>query len=194
MVIYSFPKPNFIAIISTMYLGKIMSHTATWKILEDLMIELKKKGVTIPPNVINDLRSAKLMIKISESAGSTGDVSQKVEEYLGNVDSYLINEAQKTFGSEIVDKWLRRLEDATAETIEEKEEENKFITNVPRDQKWVRVEPISNLSTERIQKIAKENMLSVNPQKDGRLVVYGQAEAIKEFLKKMTAEAKKKQL
>jgi hypothetical protein len=171
-----------------------MSHTATWKILEDLMIELKKKGVTIPPNVINDLRSAKLMIKISESAGSTGDVSQKVEEYLGNVDSYLINEAQKTFGSEIVDKWLRRLEDATAETIEEKEEENKFITNVPRDQKWVRVEPISNLSTERIQKIAKENMLSVNPQKDGRLVVYGQAEAIKEFLKKMTAEAKKKQL
>ncbi len=146
-----------------------MSHTATWKILEDLMIELKKKGVTIPPNVINDLRSAKLMIKISESAGSTGDISQKVEEYLGNVESYLINEAQKTLGSEIVDQWLRRLEDATAETSEEKTEENKFITNVPRDQKWVRVEPISNLPTERIQQIAKESSLSVNPQKDGRL-------------------------
>jgi hypothetical protein len=169
-----------------------MSHTATWKILEDLMIELKKKEVTIPPNVINDLRSAKLMIKISESAGSTGDVSQKVEEYLGYVESYLINEAQKTFGSEIVDQWLRRLEDATAETSEEKTEENKFITNVPRDQKWIRVEPISNLPTERIQQIAKESSLSVNPQKDGRLVVYGQPEAIKEFLKKMTTEANKK--
>ncbi|MGD0450126.1 MAG: DUF2096 family protein [Candidatus Bathyarchaeia archaeon] len=169
-----------------------MSHTATWKILEDLMIELKKKEVTIPPNVINDLRSAKLMIKISESAGSTGDVSQKVEEYLGYVESYLINEAQKTFGSEIVDQWLRRLEDATAETSEEKTEENKFITNVPRDQKWIRIEPISNLPTERIQQIAKESSLSVNPQKDGRLVVYGQPEAIKEFLKKMTTEANKK--
>ena len=138
------------------------------------MIELKKKGVTIPPTVINDLRSAKLMIKISESAGSTGDVSQKVEEYLGTVESALINEAQKTFGSEIVDQWLKRLEEATAETSEEKTEENKFITNVPRDQKWVRIEPISNLPTERIQQIAKENNLSVNPQKDGRLVVYGQ--------------------
>ena len=169
-----------------------MSHTATWKILEDLMIELKKKEVTIPPNVINDLRSAKLMIKISESAGSTGDVSQKVEEYLGYVESYLINEAQKTFGSEIVDQWLRRLEDATAKTSEEKTEENKFITNVPRDQKWIRIEPISNLPTERIQQIAKESSLSVNPQKDGRLVVYGQPEAIKEFLKKMTTEANKK--
>ena len=156
------------------------------------MIELKKKDVTIPPTVINDLRSAKLMIKISESTGSTGDVSQKVEEYLGTVESYLINETQKTFGSEIVDRWLRRLEGATAENSEGKEKENTFITNVPRDQKWVRIEPISSLPTERIQKIAKENNLSVNPQKDGRLVVYGQHEGIKEFLKRITGEATKK--
>ena len=169
-----------------------MSHAATWKMLEDLMIDLKKKGVTTPPNIVNELRSAKLMIKISESSGSTGDVSQKVEEYLGNVESYLINEAQKILSPEIVDQWLRRLEEATAETSEEKSEENKFITNVPRDQKWVRVEPISNLPTERIKQIAKESCLSVNPQKDGRLVVYGQPEDIKEFLKKMTTEANKK--
>ena len=93
---------------------------------------------------------------------------------------------------ETVDQWLRRLEEANAETCEEKIEENKFITGVPRDQKWVRVEPIGNLPTERIQQIAKESNLSVNPQKDGRLVVYGQPESIKEFLKKMTAEAIKK--
>jgi hypothetical protein len=156
------------------------------------MIKLKKKGVTIPPTVLNDLRSAKLMIKISEAAGSTGDVSQKVEEYFGAVELYLINEAQKTLSSEIVDQWLRRLEDATAETNVEKTEENKFITNVPRDQKWVRIEPISNLPTERIEQIAKETNLSVNLQKDGRLVVYGQQEGIKEFLKKITAETTKK--
>ena len=171
-----------------------MSHTATWKILECLMIEIKKKGVTIPPNVINDLRSAKLMIKISESSGSSGDVSQKVEEYLGSVESYLINEAQKNFDSETVDLWLRRLEEATAEGSEEiTVEENAFVTGVPRDQKWVRVEPISGLPTERIQQIGKECRLSINPQKDGRLVVYGQAESIKEFLKKMTVESTKKE-
>jgi tRNA U34 2-thiouridine synthase MnmA/TrmU len=48
------------------------------------------------------------------------------------------------------------------------------------------VEPISNLSTERIQQLAKEQNLQVKPQKDGRLIVYGQPESIKEFLKKMT--------
>jgi len=169
-----------------------MSHAATWKILEDLFIELKKKGVTVKPNVINELRSAKLMIKISESASCTGEVPQKVEEYLRNAESYLINEAQITLGSEMVNLWLKRLDDATSETGEEKTEENKFITNVPRDQKWVRVEPTSNLSTKRIQQIANESSLLVNTQKDGRLVVYGQPESLKGFLKKMTAETNRK--
>ncbi len=156
------------------------------------MIELRKKGVAISPEVLTDLKSAKLMIKISEQEGSRGEASQKVEEYLGSVESYLITEGQKYLSPEIVDQWLVRLEEANAETCEEQVEENKFITGVPRDQKWVRVEPVGNLPTERIQQIAKESNLSVNMQKDGRLVVYGQPEWIKEFLKKMTLEAIKK--
>ena len=104
----------------------------------------------------------------------------------------LLTSAQKALSTETVDQWLRRLEEANSETCEEKKEENKFITGVPRDQKWIRVEPIGNLPSDRIKLIAKESNLSVNPQKDGRLVVYGQPEVIKEFLKKMTAEAIKK--
>ena len=169
-----------------------MTHNTTWKTLEDLMLELKKKGVTIPTTVINDLRSAKLTIKISESADSNGDISQKVEEDLRSVESFLINEAHKTLDSESVDQWLRRLGNGAVETIGAKTEETKFITNVPRDQKWVRIEPITNLTHKRIMQIAKESNLSVNPQKDGRLVVYGQQDGIKEFLKKITAETTKK--
>ena len=48
--------------------------------------------------------------------------------------------------------------------------ENKFVTGVPRDQKWVRVEPVSSLPTERVGQIAKDSKLEINPQKDGRLV------------------------
>ncbi len=49
-----------------------------------------------------------------------------------------------------------------------------------------------NLPAEKLTVIAKENSLSVNQQKDGRLVVYGQQEDIKAFLKKMTEEAQPK--
>lgn len=170
-----------------------MSHSLTWKVLEELMIELRKKGANILPVAVNDLRSAKLMIKISEYEGSKGEAEQKVEEYLGSVESYLINEAQKTLGSETVDQWLRRLEEVNLETDEEKTEESKFVTGIPRDQKWVRVEPHSNLTSERIKQMAKESNLSVNSQKDDeRLVIYGQAEGIKEFFRRMTAEENKK--
>lgn len=172
--------------------GNKMSHTTTWKVLEDLMIELRKKGAILPPNVLNDLRSAKLMIKISESEGSRGEAEQKVEEYLGSVESSLVSEAQKILSPETVDQWLRHLEEATAENNEEKIEENAFITGVPRDQKWVRIEPHDNFTSERIKQMVKESNLSVNVQKDGRLVVYGQSEDIKGFLKKMTTETNKK--
>ncbi|HUK84634.1 MAG TPA: DUF2096 family protein [Candidatus Acidoferrum sp.] len=168
-----------------------MGHTATWKVLEDLMIELRKKGVMVPPNVLNDLKSAKLMIKISESQGSKGNDEQKVEEYLGSVESSLINEAQKILSSEAIDKWLRRIEEATSETSEEKIKENAFITGVPRDQKWVRIEPHGSFTSARIKQMVKENNLSVNVQKDGRMVVYGQSDDIKGFLKKMTSETNK---
>ena len=123
---------------------------------------------------------------------SRGEVIQKAEEYSANVEAYLVTEAEKTLGSEHVDRWLMRLEEASAGLCEEPKQEDKFVTGVPRDQKWIRVEPIDNLPTERIQRIAKEQNLQVNPQKDGRMVVYGKPEDIKEFLKKITTETVKK--
>jgi hypothetical protein len=166
-----------------------MGHNmATWKLLENMVIELKKKGASIPPNVMEDLRAAKSMIQLSCMKGS-GDAIQKAEEFLANVEAYVINQAQTTFDSETADQWLRRLEEANAEVCEESTAENTYVTGVPRDQKWIRVEPINSLTTQRIQQLAKEQNLQVKPQKDGRLLVYGQPEDIKAFLKKMTAVA-----
>jgi hypothetical protein len=166
-----------------------MGHNiATWKLLEEMLIELTKKGVNLPSDVMEDLRAAKSMINLSCMQGG-GDAIQKAEEYTANVEAYLINEAQKIFGSETADQWLRRLEEANTEVCDETKTENNFVTGVPRDQKWVRVEPIEPLSTERILQLAKEWKLQVKSQNDGRLIVYGQNEDIKMFLKKMTAEA-----
>ena len=84
---------------------------------------------------------------------------------------------------------LDALEEANAEVCEESGSENKFITGVPRDQKWVRVEPVKNLSAERIEEIARKLGLEIKPQKDGKMIVFGQQENIKEFIKKMTKAA-----
>ena len=167
-----------------------MGHNmAYWKLLEEMTIEIRNKGVSIPENVLGDLRSAKSMIKLhcSQAIGA-GDVLQKAEELTANVEAYLVNEGQKVFGAEKLDAWLRRLEEANAEVCQEPVKEAKFVTGVPRDQKWVRVEPFHELSMERIRQLAGDLELKVNLEGE-KLVVFGSQENIRMFIKKMTQEA-----
>jgi len=157
------------------------------------MIELRKNGVDISPKIVDDLRSAKLMIKISESSKGKGEATQKLEECLGIVESSLIGEAEKVLKPEIIDEWLRRLDESMLQTCEIRPpKENKFVTGVPKDQKWVRIEPLPNVSATRLIQIAKETKLAARQQTDGRLVVYGQQESIQVFLKRIADEAAKK--
>lgn len=166
-----------------------MGHNlASWKLLEDMLLELKKSGATIPSKVVEDLRSAKSMIQLTKTEGSHGDALQKAEEYLANVEAYVVTEGQQVFGSEKVDEWLRRLEEANAEACEDEVVCDKFVTGVPRDHKWVRIEPMGDLTPQKVQRLAAECVLQVKTQADGRLVVYGSAENLKAFLKALTPE------
>lgn len=169
-----------------------MGHNmAYWKILEKMTIDLKKKGVDVPENIMSDLRSTKSMIKLSCVQGQAAvDALQKAEEMSSNLEAFLVNEAQKILGSKKVDEWLRLLEQTKIEACEEPKIENNFVLGVPRDKKWVRVEPVNALSTKRLNELANDQNLQITPQKDGKLLVYGQQESLKEFIKKMTQESK----
>jgi hypothetical protein len=169
-----------------------MGYMALWKVLEEIIIEFRKEGLTIPQKIMNDLKSAKVMIKIMDVDECLGETAPKIKQYLGSVEAYLITEAQKKFESARIDEWLRRLEEATWDTCEiEKKEKAKFISGVPRDQKWIRVTPLDNMSLEKLKQLAEKTSLSSHVQEDRRLVVYGKVENIREFVKKMTAPTSK---
>ena len=87
-----------------------MGYLSVWKVLEEMIIEFRKKHITIPEEVMDNLKSARTMIKILKADPCRGETMQKIEEYLGNVESYLISEGQKKFGQEYVEKWLKKLE------------------------------------------------------------------------------------
>lgn len=170
-----------------------MGYLAMWKVLEEIITEFRKKQLPVPERVMNDLKSARTMIKIMNADAGHGETSQKIEEYLGTVEAYLVTEAQKHFAPESIDNWLKRLEQANCCcTCEENAEESRFITGAPRDQKWIRVEPLANLPVEKLKQLARETNLTTSIQKDGRTLVYGQAENLKEFVKKMTTITGKK--
>jgi hypothetical protein len=156
-----------------------------------MMLELKKSGATIPTKVVEDLRAAKSMIHLSYTEGSHGDALQKVEEYLANVEAYVVTEGQKTFGSMKVNDWLKHLQEANAKTCEQLIAGDKFVTGVPRDQKWIRIEPTNDFSVEYIEQMAKDQPLQIKKQVDGKLIIYGQPEDLKILLKKMAMQGSK---
>ncbi len=170
-----------------------MTHLATSKVLEDMIIELRKKGLAVPQNILNDLKSARVLMKVEGvDQKSLGETSPKIEEYLGNVEAYLVTEGQKKLSLQQVDEWLRQLEAASIDTcVAEEKEAPRFISGVPRDQKWIRVKPLASLPVEKLKQLAEKLNLSSKAQEYGRLIVYGKVEDIKEFIKKMTTQAGK---
>ena len=171
-----------------------VGYSETWKILEEVIIEFRKKGLAVPVMVMTDLKSAKTMIKLMDAETGKGEMAPQTEQYLRNVESYLITEAQKHF-PERIDDWLRRLDKASVEICnyvkDEAKGESRFIPGLPRDQKWVRVTPITSLPDWKLKQLAEESNLSLKTEKDGHLIAYGKPEDIREFVKKMTEQASK---
>ncbi|MEM3608998.1 MAG: DUF2096 family protein [Candidatus Bathyarchaeia archaeon] len=162
-----------------------MGYSAVWKVLEEMITDFRKKGLTVPTEIIDDLKSAKTLIKILKADPTHGETVQKIEEYLGNVESYLISEGTKNFGDKYISEWLKRLDEAGKALFAEEEEEVRFVPGLPREQKWIRVKPSAELSIERLKSLAEELNLSCNVQSDGYLLVYGEENRIKEFVKKV---------
>ena len=165
-----------------------MGYLAVWKILEEIMTDFKKKSIIISQKIMNDLKSARTTISVSKAKISDVENLQKIEEYLTNVESYLISEGQKIFGTRYVNEQLKRLEDARKGVDEEEQKEARFLSGLPREHEWIRVKPSDQLPIEKMKKLAEELRLSFRTQNDGSFVVYGKNEEIGQFIRKMTIE------
>lgn len=160
-----------------------MGYLAVWKVLEEMITDLRKRGASTPANVVNDLKSAKTLINVLRADPSRFETSQKIEEYLNNVESYLISEGQK-FGDKYIEEWLKKLEEANRK-IDEEESVSRFVPGLPREQCWVRVKPSDEMPLDVLKALAEELNLSLEVQSDGCLLIYGGDENVKDFVKKM---------
>ncbi|HLN44447.1 MAG TPA: DUF2096 family protein [Candidatus Sulfotelmatobacter sp.] len=173
-----------------------MGYLTTWKILEEIVIEFRKKNLAIPEHIMNDLRAAKTLINLIDTGECQDETKLKVEQYLSTVEAYLVTEAQKIFPSERINEWLKKLETSSSNTYGSQakqmhEVRNRFVPGLPRDQKWIRVKPIVSLPQEKLEHFAKEAGLSVKAEEDGYLTVYGDATSIRGFVKLMTEQKSK---
>jgi hypothetical protein len=173
-----------------------VSHVAKSRLLEDIILELRKKDMEIPAKVMSDLKSARTLMKLEKAdTRSRGETEPKIDQYLATVEAYLMTEADKHFSAEKMQKWMAALDIASCDscvTVVEPKEEMRMIPGVPRDQKWIRVEPIDSLPMEKLEEMAADAKLGYRRDKDIHLIVFGSQEDIKAFVKKMTEIANQK--
>lgn len=164
-----------------------MGYVSVWKVLEEMVADFRGKGLTIPQQIMSDLKSAKTTIRIL-SAGTQGeDGIRKVDQYLMNVESYLVTEGQK-LGQRYIDEWLKRLDDASREKTDGEQEVSRFIPGMPRQQKWIRVTPTTGIPIKTLETTAVKMKLSHEIREDGSLLVWGDDRAIKDFVKNLASK------
>lgn len=172
-----------------------MGHSQIWKTLDSLIAEFRKRGKPVPPNIIEDLRSAKTMMQVLKADPKRSETIPSIETYLGNVESYLIFEAHKEFGAQFAEDWMQKLRDArkTSDAEEEPlESSSKFVAGVPRDQKWIRVQVSEETPENAIKKLAARCGLSTKIQPDGYVLVFGDDNKIKLFIQKTSEKLQRR--
>ncbi|MCW4020485.1 MAG: DUF2096 family protein [Candidatus Bathyarchaeota archaeon] len=153
--------------------------------MADLLAELRRTGETVPAKVMRDIRAAKTMIEILKVNQSRSENLLRIEEYLNNVESYLVPAAKSRFGTEYVEEWMNKIVEAQKSVQAwEPKPPKRFPVGIPRDKRWVRIEPSEEIPIEKIKHLSKELGLKNKTQEDGYVLVYGEEDKVKEFVKK----------
>jgi hypothetical protein len=172
-----------------------MGYQQWWETLESLIAEFRKRQAPVSADIMTSLRSAKTMINVYKVDITHSESIPMIERYLVDIESTLINTAKEKLGPACAEEWLGKLdkarkqrEDAEAETAA-----SRFITGVPRNGHWIRVLTSDDLLKEDVERLADGLKLSHKTQKDGYVLVHGDEEKVKEFVKKMAEKCRRTQ-
>ena len=171
-----------------------MGYEELWKTLSDLIKEFRKEGETIPSSIITELRSAKTLLHILKTDPKCVDNISSIESYLSNVESYLVIKSHKKLGEKFANEWMEKLKEARRRTYEGKRTESapRFVPGLPRGKHWIRIKVTKETSRSESQTLAKELGLSFEEQEDGHMLIYGESERIKFFVKRIAEKFSKK--
>lgn len=157
---------------------------ARWKVLSDLLVVLRSRGADVPAHVVRDLRLARSLIEAMKASPGHPELAAKAEELLLGVESFLLAEAEFRLGPGEAGEWARKLEEASLEATPG-EPEARFRPGLPRDKHWVRVRISEELPEELLERLAREEGVSTTMQPDGFLLVSGEEEKVKSFVKRL---------
>lgn len=170
-----------------------MGYLEAWKVLDAKIADFRNKGLTVPPETMVELKSARTLISILLADSNCVSVKPRIEEYLFNVESYIMAKGQGIFGIEYTEKWISELDQATKKPDSE-DETTRAASNrrdiplgLPRSLSWVRISLLPELQIEQLRKLADTMHLSCVSGKDGGLLLRGDKDQLREFIKNVAS-------
>jgi len=170
-----------------------MNYEHLWKVLEELFVEKTKKGVTVPEELLDDLKSAKTLITIYNAEPTALEVATQIEMYLGNGEANLLSLAESGLGKKYANKFMEKVNEARQKGLEEKVVvPSKFVPGVRKGEHWIRIDISDFLSSEELDSLLRKLNLSSKPQEDGYILVHGKEENVKAFIKEISGKIREK--
>lgn len=169
-----------------------MGYEQWWKTLESLISEFRRKHVKVPEDVISSLKSAKTMITVYQVDPSCSHLILDIEKQLLAVESTLVTIMRKNLGKTYSENFIRKLEKARTETGSKPAVRQRIFSHLPKDEHWIRILTSDDILGEDVQKLAEDLGLSADFQEDSYILIHGEKSKIKEFVKKMAEECRKK--
>ena len=170
--------------------------------LEEFLKELIEKGMTIPPQVVADLKTGRSVLSIykrmpeetdiESELDAIADVEMKARISLQNVEMNLLSLADEKIGREYAEEWQRKInasyEDQT-ETSDNAEDAvsgtSPYITGVPKGEYFIRIKQTELAEVNGLDKLLVSYGLTSDSQADGYLLIYGRKEDVSAFLKEI---------
>lgn len=162
-----------------------VNHEGLWSALEELMAELRAKGISIPQEVVQDLASARTMTAIYRRDPTVLTTEVEVESYLAKIEPALLYLAESAVGREYADSWQERINASRSAVAERPARSPKFVPGVPKGQRWIRINVAGYLNEDEVGDLLARQSLSAKPQEDGYLLVYGSEGNVKDFVKEV---------
>ncbi|RLG61790.1 hypothetical protein DRO02_08675 [archaeon] len=161
------------------------SYENVWRALAELITEFRRRNLGIPPQVMDDLRSAKTLIEVLKLDPSVVETTERIEGYLRNVESYLLPVVQNEFEPSAAEEWMRRVEEAWRVLPRAREAPIRFVPGLPRGQHWVRIRVEELLNVDEVGEMAEEEGVSWRIEEDGYVLVYGEGTKVKSLIKRI---------
>ncbi len=161
-----------------------------WRVLSDLLTLLRSRGADIPPDVVRDLRSARSLIEVLKISPECEGAASTVDQLLTNVEFYLLAEAEMRLGRREAKRWEERISASLSEAEVIPETGMRFRPGLPRGEHWVRIRVSDEIPFDLLEELASREGVSTELQPDGFLLVRGDKEKVKSFIRRLAEELK----